>query len=123
MLLNQQDSSRQLSQWEGFCCWCSSWLCSDSTALNYYLSGSNHGIQNRLHIVAVVQIWSGDQGGVHGGIAGEIGCMKVLEGEGSSCENNNTKCYTSKVVPWVKVHQMPVAQHYLMMEDGGDSTW
>ena len=21
------------------------------------------------------------------------------------------------------VHQMPVAQHYLMMEDGGDSTW
>ena len=46
----------------------------------------------------------------------EIGCMEVLEGEGSSCEHNNMKSYTIKVV------QMPVAQHYLMMEDGGDST-
>ena len=72
---------------------------SDSTALNCYLRGSNHGIQNRLHIVAAVQILSGDQGGVHGGIAGEIGCMEVLEGEGSSCEHNNMKSYTSNVVP------------------------
>ena len=31
--------------------------------------------------------------------------------------------HTIKVVLWAKVHQMPVAQHYLMMEDGGDSTW
>ena len=120
---NQQDSSWQLSQWEGFCCWCSSWLCSDSTALNCYLRGSYHGIQNKLHIVAVVQIWSGDQDGVHGGIAGENWCMEVLEGEGSSCEHNNMKLYTNKVVPWAKLHQMPVTQHYLMMEDGGDSTW
>ena len=68
-------------------------------------------------------MWSSDQGWVHGGNAGEIGCMEELEGEGSSCEHNNMKSYTSKVVPWAKVHQMPVAQHYLMMEDGGDSTW
>ena len=49
--------------------------------------------------------------------------MEVSEGEGSSREHNNIKSYTSKVVSWAKVHQMPVAQHYLMMEDGGDSTW
>ena len=30
--------------------------------------------------------------------------------------------YTIKVVPCAKVHQIPVAQHYLMMEDGGNST-
>ena len=48
--------------------------------------------------------------------------MEVLEGEGSSCEHNIMKSYTIKVVPCAKVHQMPVAQHYLMMEDGGDST-
>ena len=30
-------------------------LCSDSTALNCYVRGSNHGIQNRLPIVAIVQ--------------------------------------------------------------------
>ena len=73
--------------------------------------------------MAVIQIWSGDQGWVHGGIADEIGCMEVFEGEGSSCEHNNMKSYTSKVVPWAKVHQIPVVQHYLLMEDGGDSTW
>ena len=28
---------------------------SDSTALNCYVRGSIHGIQNRLHIVAIVQ--------------------------------------------------------------------
>ena len=33
----------------------SSWLCSDSTALNCYVRGSNHGIQNRLPKVAIVQ--------------------------------------------------------------------
>ena len=49
--------------------------------------------------------------------------MEVLEGEDSSCEHNNMKSYTIKVVPWAKVHQMPVAQHYLMMEDESDSTW
>ena len=27
-----------------------------------------------------------------------------------------------KVVPLAQVHQMPVAQHHLMMEDGGGST-
>ena len=70
-----------------FLCRCSSWLCSGSTALNCYVRGSNHEIQNRLLIVAIVQILSGDQGCVHGGIAGEIGCMEVLEGEGSSCEH------------------------------------
>ena len=48
--------------------------------------------------------------------------MEVLEGEGSSCEHNNMKSYTIKVVPCAKVHKMPMAQHYLMMEDGGDST-
>ena len=51
-----------------------------------------------------------------------IGCMEVLVGEGSSCEHNDMNSYTKKVVPLAKVHQMPVAQHYLMMEDGGDST-
>ena len=81
----KQDNSWQ---WEVFwCCWLS-WLCSDSTALNCYVRGSNHGIQNRLPIVAIVQRWSSDQGWVHGDIAGEIGCMEVLEGEGSSCEHN-----------------------------------
>ena len=30
--------------------------CSDSTALNCYARGSNHGIKNRLHIVAAIQI-------------------------------------------------------------------
>ena len=119
----KQDNSWQLSQWEVFWCWCSSWLCSDSTALNCYARGSNHGIQNKLHIVAAIQIWSDDQGWVHGGIVGEIECMEVLEREGSSCEHNNMKSYTSKVVPCAKVHQMPVARHYLMMEDRGDSTW
>ena len=48
--------------------------------------------------------------------------MEVLEREGSSCEHKNMKSYTSKVIPLAKVHQMSVAQHYLMMEDGGDST-
>ena len=48
--------------------------------------------------------------------------MEVLEGEGSSCEYNNMKSYIIKVVPSAEVHNMPVAQHYLMMEDGGDST-
>ena len=43
--------------------------------------------------------------------------------EKAQCEHNNMKSYTIKVVPCAKVHQMPVAQHYLMMEDGGDSTW
>ena len=28
-----------------------------------------------------------------------------------------------KVVPWAQVHLMPVAQHFLMMEDGGDRTY
>ena len=36
---------------------------------------------------------------VNGGSAGEIECMEVLEGEGSSCEHNNMKSYTNKVVP------------------------
>ena len=84
----KQDNSWQLSQWEVFWCWWSSWLCSDSTALNFYVRGSNHRIQNRLLMVDIVQRWSGDQGWVHGDIAGEIGCMEVLEGEGSSCEHN-----------------------------------
>ena len=72
---------------EKFWCWFSSGLCSYSTALNCYERGSIHGIQNRLPIVVVVQRWSGDQGWVHGGIAGEVGCMEVLEGEGSTCEH------------------------------------
>ena len=72
---------------EKFWCWWSSGLYSDSTALNCYVRGSIHGIRIRLHIVAVVQWWSGDQVCVHGGIAGEVGCMEILEGEGSTCEN------------------------------------
>ena len=40
----------------------------------------------------------------------------------TTCLHDNMKSYTIKVVPCAKVHQMPVAQHYLMMEDGGDST-
>ena len=40
---------------EKFGYWCPSGLCSDSTALNCYVRGSIHGIQNRLPIVAVLQ--------------------------------------------------------------------
>ena len=72
---------------EKFGCWCQSGLCSDSTALNCYVRGSIQGIQNRLPIVAVVQRWSGDQDRVHGWIAGEVGCMEVLEGDWSTCEH------------------------------------
>ena len=40
---------------EKFGCWCPPGLSSDSIALNCYVRGSVHGIQNRLAIVAVVQ--------------------------------------------------------------------
>ena len=40
---------------EKFGCLCSSGLFSDSTALNCYVRGSIHEIQNRLPIVTAVQ--------------------------------------------------------------------
>ena len=46
--------------------------------------------------------------------------MEVLEGERSTCEH---RYETYKVVSWAQVQQMSVAQHYLKMEDEGDSTW
>ena len=70
-----------------FWCWCPSRLCSDSTAPNCYVRGSIHGIYNKLTIAAFVQRLSRNQGRVHGGTAGEAGCIKVLEGEGSPCEH------------------------------------
>ena len=41
-----------------------------------------------------------------------VECMEVLEGEESICEN---KMKSYKVVSWAQVHQMPVAQRYLML--------
>ena len=33
------------------------------------------------------------------------------------------KSYKVVTVHWAQVHQLSVVQHYLMVEDGGDSTW
>ena len=98
---------------EQFWCWCSSGLCYDSTALNCYVRGSIHGIQNRLPIVAIVQRWSGDQGWVLGRIAGEIWCMEVLEGEWSTCEH---KIWSH--IKWYLELKCPKCLWHKLLNDG-----
>ena len=76
--------------------------------------------------MAAIQIWSGDQVESMEELLVKLDEWKYWKEKAlhvTSCEHYNMKSYTSKVVPWAKVHQMPVAQHFLMMEDRGDGTW